>query len=248
MRLPLQTARPLWAQYRQIACCTNRGNTAGNAGLKARASIRSATASNDLGAAAWPVAGRAIGVVGVEPVQDAGAVQKVVNEGVDGDHAGADLMPEPQLFWRSEQEGRQGHGQHLVGDAVDFAQRRDEGVSHAGQPVRTSRAVCRLQPLVDPADQIAIGNVANEQVQRIGGLVQVAVAQVMGRQRTAADVIGLGAGSAELGVAAAVEMPVALELGASGALGKFLVDIVPPSHSRAAPCSRRRSDPRCLGS
>src|SRR5437762_8829039 len=43
-RLPLQTSRPLWAQYRQIACWTNRGNTAANAGLKALASIRSATA------------------------------------------------------------------------------------------------------------------------------------------------------------------------------------------------------------
>src|SRR5258708_21951825 len=38
---------------------------------------------------------RAIGVLGAEPVQDAGAVQKVVNEGVDGDHAGADLAPQP---------------------------------------------------------------------------------------------------------------------------------------------------------
>ena len=48
---------------------------------------------NDLGAAARPVAGRAIGVVGAKPVQDARAVQKVVNEGVDGDHAGPDLAP-----------------------------------------------------------------------------------------------------------------------------------------------------------
>ena len=97
-----------------------------------------------------------------EPVQDAGAVQKVVNEGVDGDHAGADLMPEPQLFGRSEQERGQGHGQHLVGDPVDVAQRRDEGVPHAGQPVGTRRSISRLQPLVDPADQITLGNVANE--------------------------------------------------------------------------------------
>ena len=34
---------------------------------------------NDVGAAALPVAGRAIGMVGAEPVQDAGAMQKVVN-------------------------------------------------------------------------------------------------------------------------------------------------------------------------
>src|SRR5205823_6093951 len=87
--------------------------------------------------------------------------------------------------------------------------------------------VRRLQPVVDPADQIPFGNVANEQVEGIGGLVEVAVAQVMGRDWTTADMLGLGAGSAELGISAAMEMPVALELGAGDALGKFLVDVLP---------------------
>ena len=135
---------------------------------------------NDVSAAASPVASRAVGMVGAEPVQDAGAVQKVVNEGVDGDHAGADLVPQPQVFRRSEQDGGQGHGQHLVGDAVDFAQGRDDDVPHPGQPIRASWTIGRLQPLVDPADQITIRNVANEQVEGIGDLVEVAVAQVMG--------------------------------------------------------------------
>jgi len=49
---------------------------------------------------------------------------------------------------------------------------------------------------VDPADQFAIGHIANEQIERIGGLVQSSVAQVMVRQRTAPDVIGLGRGAA----------------------------------------------------
>jgi hypothetical protein len=44
-------------------------------------------ALNNVGAAAQPVAGRAIQVVRVEPGQDASAVQKVVTQGVDGDHA-----------------------------------------------------------------------------------------------------------------------------------------------------------------
>ena len=39
MRLPLQTSRPLWLQYRQIACCTNRGKILGYDGLNCRASI-----------------------------------------------------------------------------------------------------------------------------------------------------------------------------------------------------------------
>ena len=60
-----------------------------------------ATASNISAQPPAPVAGRAIGMGRAEPVQYAGAVQKVVNEGIDGDHAGPDLMPEPQLFWRS---------------------------------------------------------------------------------------------------------------------------------------------------
>ena len=48
----------------------------------------------------------------------------------------------------------------------------------------------------------------------------------MGRQRTARNVIELGAGPPELGVLAAAKVPVALELGAGGAVSKFLIDIV----------------------
>ncbi len=45
MRLPLQTSRPFWEQYRQIACWTNRGKDLGKAGLNCRASICSDTVS-----------------------------------------------------------------------------------------------------------------------------------------------------------------------------------------------------------
>jgi hypothetical protein len=41
--LPLQTFRPLCAQYRQIALCTKRGKTLGNLGSNAEASISAAT-------------------------------------------------------------------------------------------------------------------------------------------------------------------------------------------------------------
>src|SRR5260370_37162023 len=50
----------------------------------------------------------------------------------------------------------------------------------------------------------------------------------MRRQRTACNMIGLGAGSAELVISTAVEVSVALQFRAGGAVGKFLVDIVPP--------------------
>ena len=47
---------------------------------------------NDVRAAAGPVAGRAIRVVRVEPGEYAPSVQKIVNQGVDRDHAAADLV------------------------------------------------------------------------------------------------------------------------------------------------------------
>jgi hypothetical protein len=48
---------------------------------------------DDVGAATRPVAGDAAGVVGPEPGQDPGPVQEIVDQGVDRDHAAADLAP-----------------------------------------------------------------------------------------------------------------------------------------------------------
>src|ERR1700730_17507720 len=59
---------------------------------------------NDKCAATGPVAGHAIQVVRVEPGQDAGPVQKVVHQRVDGDHAAADLDPEDHLFGSAERK------------------------------------------------------------------------------------------------------------------------------------------------
>ena len=65
--------------------------------------------------------------------------------------------------------------------------------------------------MIDPADQVAVGNVANEQVQAVGNLIQVAVSQAMGRQRARCDVVRLGAGAARFLVSAAMEMPIAFK-------------------------------------
>ena len=81
--------------------------------------------------------------------------------------------------------------------------------------------------MIDPADQITVNNVADEQEQGVGGLVEVAVSQVVARQRAGANVIGLGTGRAGLFVAAAMEMPVALELGATDAAAELLVNVAP---------------------
>jgi hypothetical protein len=64
---------------------------------------------NNVSAAAGPVAGRTIQVVGIEPGENAGPVQKVVHQRVDGDHAAADLGPEAHLSGSTEQQGGQGH-------------------------------------------------------------------------------------------------------------------------------------------
>ena len=76
---------------------------------------------NNFGAAARPVASRAIAVLRLEPVQDAGAMQEIVNQRVDGDHAAADLDPQVHALRSTDQEGGQGHGEHLVRYAVDLA-------------------------------------------------------------------------------------------------------------------------------
>ena len=80
---------------------------------------------------------------------------------------------------------------------------------------------------VDPADQVAIGNVADEEVQRVGGLVETAVAQVVAGHWTMSQMVWFGAGAAELVVPAAVEMPVALQLRAGGAATEHGLDIMP---------------------
>jgi len=49
---------------------------------------------DNVGAAIGPVAGSPIRMVGAEPVQNAGAVQEVVYQRIDGDHAGADFGPQ----------------------------------------------------------------------------------------------------------------------------------------------------------
>src|SRR5260370_35330783 len=59
---------------------------------------------NDISAAARLVASQPIGVLGVEPMQDAGPVQKVVNERVDGDHAAADLNPHARPIMRTHKD------------------------------------------------------------------------------------------------------------------------------------------------
>ena len=47
----------------------------------------------------------------------------------------------------------------------------------------TGPVVRLVQPVIDPADQVAVGNISNEQVQAVCKLVEMAVSQAMGWHR-----------------------------------------------------------------
>jgi hypothetical protein len=85
-------------------------------------------------------------------------------------------------------------------------------------------AVRLVEAVIDPADQVAIGNVANEQIQAIGNLIQVAVSQAMGRQGARRDVVRLGAGTTRFLVSAGVEMPIGLQLWAGWPPGQIFAN------------------------
>ena len=74
----------------------------------------------------------------------------------------------------AEQHGRQRHRQDLVRNAVDVPQRPDHSLPTGREPVRSVR-IDRGQLFVDPADEIAIGNIPHEQEQAVRHLVEAAV-------------------------------------------------------------------------
>jgi hypothetical protein len=132
-----------------------------------------------IGAAAWPIARDAVAVRPPPPPENASAMKEIVHERVDHDHGSANLHP-PRVAGDHHQIG-QGHGQDFVGDAVDVPQGLYEGVPHAGLPVRTVARVSQVQLVLDPADDVAFRQITNEQEQRVGGLVEPAIAQIVRR-------------------------------------------------------------------
>jgi hypothetical protein len=188
---------------------------------------------DDFGAAAKPVAGEAVAVVGSEPAQDSGPVQEIVDQGVDGDHAAADLAPAAPAAWGAEEQDGQGHHQDLVGDAVDLFQRVERCRSHSGQPVGPGLLGGRIQASVDPADEVAACNVADEQVQGVRRLVQPTVTQPVIGQWAAWQMVEFGAGVPGLAVPAAVKLPVASELRTTRCAAKIALNRLPSCQAMA---------------
>ena len=154
IRLPLQTSRPLGAVPPDRVLDEPRKRQR-KPGIKLPGIDPLGHGLDNVGAAASLVAGRTIRMVGLEPCQDAGADQKVVHQGVDGNHAGANLLPEVQAFRGGHQDAGQGHGQDLVRDAVDLPERANQSFPQSGEPVGARRVIGALELPVDPADQVA---------------------------------------------------------------------------------------------
>ena len=188
---------------------------------------------DDFGAAAGPVAGETVGMIRSEPMQNTGPVQEIVHERIDRDHAAADPTPPAPIAWRAEKQLRQCHHQHFVGNAVDLFQRLDQRRSHSGQPVGPGLPGSGIQPPVEPADEITVGNVANEQMQRVGGLVQPTVAQPVVGQWAAWQMVEFGAGVPALVVPAVVKLPVASELRTTRCAAKIALNRLPSCQAMA---------------
>ena len=163
---------------------------------------------DNVGAAAWPVTAGPVLMDGLEPGQDPGPVQEIVDEGIDRNQVHTDLQPLGANVSPADQDAGQRHRQHLVGNAVDVEQWLNQSRAHLRQGVWSAGLVRLVEAVIDPADQVAVGNVANEQVQAVSNLIQVAVSQPVSRQGTRRDVVRFGAGTARFLVSAGVEMPV----------------------------------------
>ncbi len=83
---------------------------------------------NDVGTAAWSVAAGAIRMISVEPVQDAGSVQKIMDQGVNGDQLQPDLPPCRANVSRANQNIREADGKDFVGNPIDIAQWLYQGI------------------------------------------------------------------------------------------------------------------------
>src|SRR6185437_13956895 len=142
-------------------------------------------------------------------------MQEVMDKGIDGYEIGADLEPDLATTVGAQEQRRQRHRQHFLAYAVHLPQRVYQGLAQPSNAIRAFGTRI-AQPLIDPADEIPLRNVAYEQEQAVCGLVEATVAQSVARQRACRKVGFLIAQSGGLRVAAVVEQPITAELGAGG--------------------------------
>ena len=66
---------------------------------------------DNVDAAAWPVTAGTVRMGGLEPGQDPGPVQEIVDQGIDRDQVHADFQPPRANISGTNQNARQGHGE-----------------------------------------------------------------------------------------------------------------------------------------
>jgi hypothetical protein len=110
---------------------------------------------DNLGTATPSIAGGTIPMINAAGFQDAGAVQEIVNQGVDGDHGLSGLEPNGPVVARAYQQAGQRHRQDLVGHAENASQRTDQGFLSVSLQVGVSVACSGFQLAVDPANEIS---------------------------------------------------------------------------------------------
>ncbi len=98
-------------------------------------------AGNEIGAAPWPVTGGAIRVGSLEPLQDPGAVQKIVDQGIYCDQLYPDFQPFGANLSGTDQNAREPDGEDLVRDAIDIAQWLNQTLRNGSTSVLPGRPV-----------------------------------------------------------------------------------------------------------
>ena len=92
--------------------------------------------TENLSASSRPVAPISLRVVSRQAPQDPGSVQEIMDQGVDSHEGRADFDPQRPSVACCQQQGRQRHRQHLVGNPVDVAERANDGLAQGTEPVR----------------------------------------------------------------------------------------------------------------
>ncbi len=117
---------------------------------------------DQVGAATWRIAAGAINVLNPVFMKDASTMHPVMNERVDGDHRGSGRDPALASRISAQQNVGEGHRQHLIGDALNPAQRFQQGCSHLLDATESGWVISQLQLLIDPADEIAATDIASK--------------------------------------------------------------------------------------
>lgn len=149
-------------------------------------------------------------------LQNAGAVQEIVDQGVYDDHGLSGLEPNGPVVARAYHKPGERIGQDLVGHAENASERTDQGFLSGSLQIGVRRACGGFQLAIDPAHEVTVSDVPDEQIEAKCELVQPPIPEHWTGYWTGVDMIGLGASEAALVVSAAFVVPEGLELPAGG--------------------------------